>query len=486
MKQTIWKGLSLSLAVALALAACGPAATPAPTEAPAEQPTTAPEPTEAPAEEPTEAPAEEPTEAPAGATLEGVDAPEGSFLARALAGEFAGTTVTATGPFVDADAEKFDATIAAFEEATGIDIQYQGSKEFEASIRTRVDAGDAPDIVDFPQPGLLATFVAQGSVVDIGPALEEVNASERYNQSWLDMATMEGPDGPISAGVWERVNGKSLVWYPKAAWDEAGYEIPTTAEELQTLMDTMVEDGVTPWCFGIESGAATGWAATDWTEEMMLRTTTLENYDAWVAGDLPFASPEVQNAVEAWGFLLDDQYVYGGRDSVAITNFGDAPLPMFEDPPQCYMHRQGNFITSFFPEGTVAGEDYDFFYFPGVDPAYGNPVLVAGDIWAAFSDRPEVMAVIQYFTYGSHLRVWMEQGGAISPHMDADLSWYGSDIERKIGEIIVNATAVRFDASDLMPGAVGAGTFWTEMTAYVSGGKELQPALEAIDASWPR
>ena len=101
----------------------------------------------------------------------------------------------------------------------------------------------------------------------------------------------------------------------------------------------------------------------------MLRTTSLENYDAWVAGTLPFDSPEVKNAVETWSKLwFNDAFVNGGRSSIVSTAFGDAPKPLFEDPPKCWLHRQANFITSFFPEGTVYGKDYGFFYLPPVYP----------------------------------------------------------------------------------------------------------------------
>ena len=86
----------------------------------------------------------------------------GNELDRAFAGKFKGTVVTMAGPFTDNDAVKFDESVKAFEDKTGIDIQYSGSKEFEASIRISVEGGNPPDIVDFPQPGLLATFVAEG------------------------------------------------------------------------------------------------------------------------------------------------------------------------------------------------------------------------------------------------------------------------------------------------------------------------------------
>jgi alpha-glucoside transport system substrate-binding protein len=411
----------------------------------------------------------------------------GTYLERALAGEFKGTTVTGTGPFVDEDAVKFNATMKSFVEKTGIKIDYQGTKEFEASIRVRVAANDLPDIVDFPQPGLLANIAKDGKVIDLTSKLDQTALKANYAQSWLDMATMPGASGDIMAGVWERVNGKSFVWYPKKAFDAAGYKVPTTNDELIALQNQIVADGDTPWCIGIESGAATGWPVTDWLEEMMLRTTSLDNYDKWITNELKFSSPEVKAAATKVGELfLDPKLVNGGAAGIVTTAFGDAPKAMFTDPPKCWLHRQGNFITSFFPATAKSGVDYDVFYLPGIDAQYGSPVLVAGDIWAAFSDRPEVMAVMEYFTKGAHLETWIKSGGAIAPQKDADLAWYTDPTTRFVAKTIVEASAVRFDASDLMPGAVGSGAEWKEFTSWISGKVTLDQALTNIDAAWPK
>ena len=455
-KRFFWALIALLIVSSLVLAACG-GAKPAPVDEPV-------------ADEPMDEPADEPM--------------AGTYYERAMAGEFAGTVVTMTGPFTDEDAVKFDSSVAAFEEATGIDIQYEGSKEFEATITLRVDAGDAPDIVDFPQPGLLSTMVARGAVVDVSTFLPQ-SSFDNYNQSWWDMATMAGPDGDIIAGVWHRFNAKSQVWYPQAQFEAAGYAIPETWDELLALSDQIVADGDTPWCVGIESGAATGWPATDWMEEVMLRTTSLENYDAWVKGDLPFSSPEVKHALEVLADLWKDEYVYGGSEAIVTTFFGDAPTPMFEDPPKCWLHKQGNFITSFFPEGVQNGTDYGFFYLPGIDEAYGSPYLVAGDIMAMFHDRDEVRAVMEFFTKGEALKEWLAAGGALAMQMDVDLNWYSDDVERGIAELVANATSVRFDGSDLMPGEVGSGSFWTGMTDFFSGVADADTVLAEIDASWP-
>ncbi|MCJ7733326.1 MAG: phosphate/phosphite/phosphonate ABC transporter substrate-binding protein [Anaerolineales bacterium] len=413
----------------------------------------------------------------------------GTYYERALAGEFTGTVVSMTGPFTDEDAVKFDSSVMAFEEATGIDIQYEGSKDFEAAISLRVDAGDAPDIADFPQPDLLATFAALGEVVDLSSFLPQ-SSFDNYNQSWIDMGTMAGPDGVIVAGIWHHFNPKSLVWYPQEEFKAAGYAIPETWDELIALSNQIVADGAKPWCVGIESGAATGRSATDLIEEVMLRTTSLENYDRWVKGELPFNSHEVTYALEVLSDLWKDEYVLGGSQAILTTFYGDAPAPMFEDPPKCWLYKQdyyvdGYIITSFFPESLEVGTDYGFFYLPGIDEVYGRPYLVTGDIMAMFNDRDEVRATMEFFTKGESVKEWLAAGGTLSPHLDADLAWYGNDIEKGIAAIVADATSVRFDGSDLMPREVGAGSFWTGMIDYFSGTADAVAVLTDIDASWP-
>ncbi len=472
-KKYLW--FCMLAVVALILAACGGQATTAPTQPPAPAATEAPPAaTEAP-------PAGQPTTA-------GFTVMPGGYLEKALAGEYRGKTVTVDGPFTNPDDIRFAESMKAFEDATGITVKYIGDKTFESRISIAVDAGNPPDIADFPQPGAVANFARQGHIIDPTTWIPEAWLKQQYNQSWLDMAMVTGPDGnPMTGGVWHRFNGKSLVWYPKDDWDKAGYQIPTTWDELLALTQQIADDGDTAWCIGIGSDAATGWPATDWTEEMMLRTTSLENYDKWVRGELKFDSPEVKKAIETWSEIwFNPAYVFGGRDSIVSTFFGDAPAPMFEQPPKCWMHRQGNFITGFFPETAKAGVDYDFFYFPPVDPQYGKPFLVAGDIMSMFNDRPEVRALMEYFTTPQSASGWLTNGGALAAHQTATPDMYGVDLERGIAGLVSQATAFRFDASDLMPAEVGSGSFWTGMVDYVSGAADLDTVLKEIDASWPR
>jgi len=407
-------------------------------------------------------------------------------LADAFTGKFKGTKVSITGPQTAEDANKFNDTFKDFEEATGIDVQFEGTKEFEATIAARVDGGNPPDIADFPQPGLAATFAKSGKIVDVSSFIKDSWLKENYTQSYLDISNLDGQRGKIQAGVWNRAFPKSLVWYPKAAFDAASYKVPTTWDELTALMDQIVKDGDTPWCIGIESGAATGWPATDWTEEMMLRTTSLENYDKWVTGDLPFTDPIVKKAVTTWSDIwFNDKYVFGGRAKIVTTSFGDSTAPMFTKPdPGCWLHRQGSFITSFFPKDAKPGVDYDVFYLPGIAPESGSPVLFSGDMMSMFNDRPEVRAVMAFMSTGASVERWVKAGGATSPHKDSKQEWYTNPVDRSVAAILLKAETVRFDASDLMPGVVGSGTFWKGITDYVAGTLDLDKAMEEIQAGW--
>jgi alpha-glucoside transport system substrate-binding protein len=414
---------------------------------------------------------------------------DGNYLERAKAGEFAGSTVTVWGVMVDEEAIKMEQALAPFEEATGIDVVYEGSREFETQINVAVDGGAPPDIANISQPGMAARFASAGELIDVSAFLPREKLQETYIDSWIDMSTMPDDEGnEIITGVWQRAAAKSMVFYNKKAFEEAGYEIPETWDEMVALTEEIAADGDPAWCIGIESGPATGWVVTDWMENIMLRTTSLENYDAWVEGELPFASPEVKAAAEKMSEIwLNDEYVYGGVPSIVSTFIGDSPVPMFEDPPGCWLHSQAAWITGFFgDESLVAGEDYDFFYLPPIDESLGRPALVAGDLMVMFNDRPEVRALMEFFSRAEGVEGWVRSGGTLSPHKDAELDWYTTYVDRKVAELLLDATSVRFDASDLMPAEVGAGSFWKAMTDWISGSTDLDTALDEIDASWPQ
>lgn len=409
-----------------------------------------------------------------------------TYLERALRGEFRGATVTVRSSATTTESRKLAASLQNFITLTGITVQIESGPGTQSQIEERLAASNPPDIVDFPQPGLLAKLAKSGQVINLNQYLNTGLVNQNYNSFWTSMATMDGPSGPIVAGIWERASARSLVWYPKTAFTQAGYAVPTTWAELLALTEQIAQDGEVPWCIGLEAGADSGGTGTDWIEDILLRTMSPADYDRWTRGQLKFNSPEVKRAFQTLSTIwLNDRYVWGGRSSILTTEFSDAPRRMFVKPkPKCWLHRQGNFITNYFPAVSQAGTDYDFFVMPAIDAPFGQPMLISGSIWAAFSNRAEVLAVMEYFGKADHLKGWIQAGGVLSPHNDANVAWYPNDVERRIAQTVQGAATLRFDASDSMPDVVNA-AFRRELISYVIGKQDLDTTLQKIDASWP-
>ena len=395
--------------------------------------------------------------------------------------------LTVFGPWLGPDQENVEAVLSRFAEVSGHDVRYVGSDSFEQQIVIDAEAGSAPNVAAFPQPGLAADFARRGFLTPLAAGTDDwVRENYAAGQSWVDLGTYAGPDGNKDLyGFFYKVDVKSLVWYVPENFEDAGYEIPASMEELKALTDQIVADGGTPWCIGLGSGGATGWPATDWVEDLMLRTQSPAVYDQWVTNELPFNSPEVVAAIDEFGaFARNDAYVAGGAGAVATTDFRDSPKGLFSSPPQCYMHRQASFIPAFFPEGTSVGEDADFFYFPAyAGKDLGSPVLGAGTVWAITNENQAAHDLIAFLETPEAHEIWMARKGFLTPHKGVNSDVFSDPTLRKMNDILLSATTFRFDGSDLMPGAVGAGSFWTGMVDY-AGGKDAQAVADEIQASW--
>jgi alpha-glucoside transport system substrate-binding protein len=393
-------------------------------------------------------------------------------------------TVTAFGTWVDAEAEAFEASIAPFEEETGIDVQFSGDRDFNNLIFSRVQAGDPPDVA-FPNPGVTADLVEIEAARPLSDFLDVDELEGSLIPGLIDAVTIDDE----AYGVPIKANFKSIIWYNRPAFEAAGYTAPETADDLEALEQQIISDGGTPWCLGAESGAETGWPLTDWIEDYMLRIHGPDVYDDWVSGELDFNSPEVTEAFETLETLVTAPgEVLGGVQGVLSTNFGDSPIGLFSDPPECFMHRQADFITGFFPDDIQADLDTNVgaAYFPaGFEGGFdGNPVLGAGDFAVLLTENSAAEQFMEFLASDEFGGAWAEAGGFLSPHQSFDASQYPNEVTRQVAEIGAQADVLRFDGSDRMPPAV-AGAFQTETVEWLSGGQELEAALTAIDDQFP-
>jgi alpha-glucoside transport system substrate-binding protein len=459
----------------LVLASCAPAATPTPPPPPAAEPTPVP-----PADQLTPTPDDQLTPTPDEPGL--TPTPDGDVTPTPPPddAQFEGETVSVLAVWGGDELESFLAMVAPWEERTGATIDYEGTRDLNAVLTTRVQGGNPPDIAGLPGPGQLQEYARDGELVDLSTFMDMNALRDAYDESWVELATYNGG----VYGIFTKAAVKSMIWYSPSAFEEAGYEVPETWNEMIALSDQMVEDGVTPWCLCLESGAASGWPGTDWIEDIMLRTAGPDLYDQWWRHEIPWTHDAVRNAWEIFGIIVtNEDYVYDGTTGVLATNFGECPYPMFEEPIGCYMHRQASFIQSFIEEqfpDLEAEEDFTFFPFPEIDPNYGVPSLSAGDLFGMFNDRPVVRSLMEWLASAEAQEIWVRRGGFIAPNRDVPLDAYPDDLTRQAAEILVTAEVVRFDASDMMPAAVND-AFWAGVLEFVQNPGNLDAILQRIE-----
>jgi alpha-glucoside transport system substrate-binding protein len=398
-----------------------------------------------------------------------------------------GSTVEIYTTIIEPESTLFQESFLDFEECTGITIEWNGDQAFEEQIAVRVAGGTAPDLAIFPQPGLLASFAA-----DLVPASDALVASvdANYTPDWKLYGSVDGTlyAAPLGANV------KSFVWYSPKTFADNGWDIPTTWPELLALSDEIAASDFegNAWCAGIESGVATGWAATDWMEDIMLRLHPAETYDAWVDNSMPFNDERVLQVLQEAGKILKNPDYVGNVSAIATTSFSAGGAGVVDG--SCAMHRQASFLggilvgdygaTIVSPDQTDVEGGITTFYFPGAS-ATDRPALGGGEFVGAFSDAGAVQAVQLYLTTPEWNNKKAALGGWFSPNLGLDTANVADPVNKVAVEILQNATTFRFDASDLMPGEVGAGSFWREMTAWIAEDKDDQAVLDAIQSTWP-
>lgn len=391
-------------------------------------------------------------------------------------------TVSVLGAISGEQQAQLEAALVPFETETGIEVIYEGTDAFTTLLPVRIDSNDAPDIAMFPQPGLMRSLAEEGALVPLENVLTREELAQYYPESWIELSEV----GDQVYGIWYRAAVKSLMWYVPEEFAKGNYAPPETWDEMLALSDRMVADGKTPWCLGLESGNSSGWPGTDWIEEIVLRQSGPEYYDDWVEHQVPFNAPQIQEAFETFGQIVRSPgYVWGGKTGALSIPWGDSIGGLFGKNPNCLMHRQGNFASGFFPADVVPGKDVDFFPTPDINPDYKNALLVAGDIFSMVNDTPEARKLMAYLATPTPHEIWAAEGGFLSANKQVDLSVYPDVISRKEAALLTEADIVRFDGSDLMPGAVGTGTFWSGVMDFVAGAS-AQKSTDKIEFYWPK
>lgn len=428
-------------------------------------------------------------------------APPGAVNEAAPELPLAGTSISIVGS--DIASVGLRAELDRFTRRTGVTVDYAFNSEAQ-NLLSSLAAGNPPDVALLAQPGLVLDLAGRGELVAVSSYIEGATARSAFGDYLVSSLSR----GSQLYGIPIQLNAKGLVWYPVPEFAAAGYSPPATWAELLALSRRMVADGRSPWCIGFESDAFDGWPATDLVEAFVLRVGGVDTYDRWVRHEVPFTDVAVRQAVAMMGELVRSEgFVDGGVGTVNRRSVADAAYPMFDDVPGCWLHHQASFAGFFFPPGTELGVDVDFFALPPIERNGSAPLFGGGQFAVAFTDRPEVRELMRALLSPDWGAAWAATPGAdfLPAHVRFDperCRTTGPTIDARTGDLQVDLCltvrdavrqgAWRFDASDLMPSAIGAldelqrpGAFLAGMSDYTDDPDRLDAILAGIDAAWP-
>jgi alpha-glucoside transport system substrate-binding protein len=351
--------------------------------------------------------------------------------------------------------EAFQKVLDQFTQDTGIQTKYESARDFLPVIRTRLAAGNPPDVAIIPRPGVVAELARDESLIpledmDIDP--EAIN--ENYSDTWTSLATVDDK----LYGVVAKANSKSTIWYKPNSFQQNGFEIPTTWDQLLDITEQYDSKGMTPWAVGAQ-GRDNSWTLTDWFENIYARQAGPDNYTKLFNGELPFNDQTVKDALTEMTKIINDNYVAGGIDTALGIGFVDGIGRVFSKNPVAEMYMEGGFVGGI-ALGDVnpdlkPGQDIDFFPWPTISEEHGSPLVGGGDVASAFVNNEDNKKLIEYLATPEAGRIWVSTGAIASPNEGVADDAYPNDLVAKEAEQLKTAESFLFDGSDLLPGTLG-------------------------------
>ncbi|MDQ0596618.1 alpha-glucoside transport system substrate-binding protein [Streptomyces canus] len=366
---------------------------------------------------------------------------------------FSGQTVSVAGVWSGSEQKNFQKVLDAFTEKTGAKTQFVSTGDNVSTVvGSKIEGGNAPDVVMVPQVGVLQQFAQKGWLKPLSPATRK-SVDANYASVWKDYGSVDG----TLYGLYFKAAHKSTVWYSPDALDEAGVQPPKTYDEMLKAGRTVSDSGLAAFSVAGQDG----WTLTDWFENVYLSQAGPEKYDALAAHRLKWTDRSVIDALTTLGKLFKDkQLLAGGQQGALNTDFPGSVEKVFGPEPAAGMVYEGDFVAGVAKDqfGRKIGEDANFFPFPPVG-AGEAPVVSGGDAAVVLKDGKNTkagMALLEYLATPEAAAVWAKTGGFLSPNKGLDLASYGDDVTRTTAKSLIAAgDSVRFDMSDQAPAAFG-------------------------------
>jgi alpha-glucoside transport system substrate-binding protein len=366
--------------------------------------------------------------------------------------------------------DNFQKVLDAFKTKTGVTAKYESIRtDYGTTLQTRVSGGNPPDVAIIPNIGYLRQFAKQGSLKKVSDLIDVNAIKANYPPGILEIGQVDGTQYAIMV----KFNSKSTVWYRPDKFKTLGVTAPTDFAGFTKLLADIKAKGQAP----LGLGASDSWTLTDWFESIYVRQAGPAKYDQLFSGKLSWTDASVATAVDTMKQVLSDQYVAGGVTAALGRTWLDGIAQVFGASGQAVVYYEGGFVGGIATGQTntalKVGETIDWFDFPAINN--NKAVTIGGDVISAFTTKPGVKEFINYMTSAESGTVWAGTGAIISPIKAVPASAYPNDLAKREAAQVANATAVRYDGSDLLP--TGGGD---------DMGAALQDALRGKTVDWAK
>ncbi len=394
----------------------------------------------------------------------GTSSPSGS----ASSSSAAGSTITVMSLWGGSEQDSFQKVLDAFKTKTGVTATFDSQRtNYSTVLQTRISGGNPPDIAIIPGIGFLRQFARQGSLKKVSDIIDVNAIKGNYPPGILEIGQVDGTQYAIMV----KFNSKSTVWFRPDKFKTLGVTAPTDYAGFTKLLGDIKAKGTAP--MGL--GAADSWTLTDWFENIYAKQAGPDKYDQLFSGKLPWTDASVATAVDTMKQAVKDDYVAGGITAALGRSFTDAIGQTFATNAPAVIYYEGGFVGGIATGQTntalKVGETIDWFDFPAVGS--GKTVTIGGDVIAAFTNKPGVKEFLNYMTSADSGSVWAGTGAIISPIKSVPASAYPNDLAKREAAQVANASAVRFDGSDLLPSGGGDNL-----------GAALQTAIQGKTVDW--
>src|SRR5437867_5904188 len=334
------------------------------------------------------------------------------------------TDVTVWTAWGGDELKAFRDVLKPFQDSTGIKVHLTTNRDSTNQIANGIAAGaELPDVAPGPtDPNLVKSWISKGALKPMETILgDKFNDYISNTYPALTTPAAGQSDNPYILVVggkhyalMVKTQVKGLFWYNKKVFTGTA---PKTFDELLGLNPSQFGGAKSLFCAGFESGAASGWPASDQIDNIIMRQSGDQVYTNWIQGKVKFTDPAIKLGYQTYLKEVSTQNVYGGPSTVLSTAFQRAGKPLFAAQPGCLFLEQATFIPSFFLEdypNLKAGVDFDFFGHPSVVSQYDGNVNGFYDNFAMYNDTPAARKLMQYMATKDAQQIWADDGGTLA------------------------------------------------------------------------